>query len=219
MKFSKAEEDYLKAIYHLADKEAPVATNAIAEELQTKPASVTDMVRKLAEKGALHYIKYKGTDLTETGRAAALKLIRKHRLWEVFLVEKLKFKWHEIHEVAEQLEHIRSPLLIQKLDEFLDFPKFDPHGDPIPDADGVMAAQDRFPLSKAPENGSVTIVSVDDSDPQLLQYLSKQLLLPGTTIEVGNRLRFDNSVEVNIAGGAVVMLSAMVAEAIFVQSS
>ncbi|MBO6763226.1 MAG: metal-dependent transcriptional regulator, partial [Roseivirga sp.] len=138
--YSLSEENYLKAIYHLSNHgQDSVNTNAIAEEMKTAPASVSDMIRKLSKKKLVDYQKYRGVNISTKGKDIALKVIRKHRLWEVFLVEKLNFHWDEVHEIAEQLEHIQSPVLISKLDEFLDFPKHDPHGDPIPDDDGNFA--------------------------------------------------------------------------------
>jgi DtxR family Mn-dependent transcriptional regulator len=132
-----SEENYLRAIYHLGrDGDGYVSTNAIADRLATKPSSVTDMVKKLAEKGLLDYVRYQGVSMTKSGEKVALTLIRKHRLWEVFLVEMLHFSWDEVHEVAELLEHIKSETLIDKLDALLQYPKYAPHGDPIPDKDG-----------------------------------------------------------------------------------
>ena len=136
---TRAEENYIKTIFHLGGHSAvPIATNAIAEQMETKPSSVTDMAKKLAEKGLVHYKRYQGVSLTDSGIKTALSIIRKHRLWEVFLVKKLDFTWDEVHEVAEQLEHIKSEKLIDKIDELLDFPKYDPHGDPIPSAAGTL---------------------------------------------------------------------------------
>ncbi|RZK18012.1 MAG: metal-dependent transcriptional regulator, partial [Pedobacter sp.] len=136
---SFTEENYLKIIYHLSETSNSVQTNAIAEQMQTKPASVTDMIKKLADKGFVDYVKYQGVTLTDKGKNAAIDIVRKHRLWEVFLVDKLNFKWDEVHDVAEELEHIKSETLIGRLDEFLGFPKSDPHGDPIPDKNGRFA--------------------------------------------------------------------------------
>jgi DtxR family transcriptional regulator, Mn-dependent transcriptional regulator len=131
--FTLSEENYLKAIYHLSKEEdESVSTNALAERLETTAASVSDMLKKLAKKELIEYKKYQGVNISEKGKRVALQIIRKHRLWEVFLVEKLSFNWDEVHEIAEQLEHIDSPTLVKRLDEFLGYPKFDPHGDPIP---------------------------------------------------------------------------------------
>lgn len=138
--FSYVEENYLKAIYHLSDHgQKSVNTNAIAEEMSTTAASVSDMIKKLSQKKAVMYQKYRGVNVSAKGKDVALQVIRKHRLWEVFLVEKLKFKWDEVHEIAEQLEHIKSPLLITRLDDFLGYPKHDPHGDPIPNEHGEFS--------------------------------------------------------------------------------
>ena len=134
--FSVSEENYIKAIYHIQQSVDTVSTNALAEQLKTKPASVTDMLKKLKTKKLLHYEPYQGVRLTAEGRKLALGIVRKHRLWEFFLVEKLQFGWDEVHEVAEELEHISSKKLIDKLDAYLDFPRFDPHGGPIPDENG-----------------------------------------------------------------------------------
>ena len=132
-----SEENYLKTIYHLTTSlSTEISTNAIAEMMETKASSVTDMLKKLAEKDLVHYKKYQGVFLTPKGKLAAKMIVRKHRLWEVFLVEKLDFSWDEVHEVAEQLEHIQSKKLIDKLDQFLEYPSIDPHGDPIPNAKG-----------------------------------------------------------------------------------
>ena len=131
--YTKAEENYLKAIFKLSGKEkSTVSTNSIAEELQTKASSVSDMVKKLSEKDLINYVKYQGVSLTSTGNFLAVHIVRKHRLWEVFLVNHLNFKWDEVHDIAEQLEHIKSPELVSRLDAFLNYPNFDPHCDPIP---------------------------------------------------------------------------------------
>lgn len=197
---SYTEENYLKIIYHLAETANPVQTNAIAEKMQTKAASVTDMLRKLAEKELVDYVKYQGVSLTETGKSAAINIIRKHRLWEVFLVDKLNFKWDQVHDVAEELEHIKSNLLIERLDEFLDFPKVDPHGDPIPDKHGNFADLSFIQLSKLKlqENGTVTGVS-EHSTP-FLKHLEKLGLTLGKKIKLLDLNEFDGSVELELEG-------------------
>src|SRR6476620_10565441 len=132
-----SEENYLKTIYHITSSSgAEVSTNAIAEKMETKASSVTDMLKKLADKDLVHYKKYQGVSLTDKGLHSAKMIVRKHRLWEIFLVEKLAFSWDEVHDIAEQLEHIKSEQLVNKLDAFLNFPTEDPHGDPIPNAEG-----------------------------------------------------------------------------------
>ena len=138
MSYTASEENYIKAIFHLQQADGMATTSLLAEKLLTKPASVTDMLKKLKAKKLLLYEKYKGFTLSSEGKKVALGIIRKHRLWEFFLVEKLQLKWNEVHEIAEQLEHVNSNILIEKLDEFLGRPKFDPHGDPIPDSKGKM---------------------------------------------------------------------------------
>lgn len=139
---SLTEENYIKAIYKLCEKSADaVSTNAIAEKMHTKAASVSDMLKKLSKKKLINYRKYQGVTLTAKGEKLALAIVRKHRLWELFLVQKLNFKWDEVHDIAEQLEHIQSDELVKRIDKFLDHPKFDPHGDPIPDVNGKLHPQ------------------------------------------------------------------------------
>lgn len=189
-----SEENYLKIIYHLSTgANKGVTTNAIASEMESKPSSVTDMVQKLAEKGFVEYKKYQGVSLTKEGRFTALMIVRKHRLWEVFLLEKLDFSWDEVHDVAEQLEHIKSEKLTNKLEEFLDFPTEDPHGDPIPDRDGNIKKVDKKLLSEVPAGKRVICVGVKDSSSAFLQYLDKQQIALGSGIEVVSREDFDQS--------------------------
>ena len=196
---SFTEENYLKAIYHLSQGgQKAVLTNELAEAMQTKAASVTDMVKKLSAKELIQYEKYYGVKITAHGKQQALQIIRKHRLWETFLVEKLGFAWDEVHEVAEQLEHIQSPRLINKLDEFLGHPKADPHGDPIPDAQGKIKPQVLIGLDQVEPGKKATITSVKDTDAELLKYLEKIGAKPGKHIQVINRESYDKSIEVVI---------------------
>ncbi len=161
--YSYTEENYLKAIYKLwAENQMDVNTNAIADVLHTKPASVTDMMKKLADKKLLHYARYKGVSLTDKGRKVAIQTIRKHRLWEVFLHEKLNFGWDQVHEVAEELEHIQSALLIDKLDEFLGYPTHDPHGDPIPTRDGIFRKEKLQVLGELNKNQEGIMAGIKD---------------------------------------------------------
>ena len=196
-----SEENYLKAIFHLSKggSEA-VSTNAIAKQTETKPSSVTDMVRRLSEKGLVNYKKYQGVTLSVEGRKLALAVIRKHRLWEVFLVEKLEFSWDEVHEVAEQLEHIKSEKLIDKLDELLNFPKFDPHGDPIPGKDGKLPSDEKHLLSNMPLDTRGICVGVKDSSSSFLKYLDKNQIALGNHIELIDREEFDHSLHVKVEG-------------------
>jgi len=194
-----SEENYLKVIYHLSiGNNKGITTNAIANEMESKPSSVTDMVKKLAEKELVAYKKYQGVSLTEKGRQHAMMIVRKHRLWEVFLVEKLDFSWDEVHDVAEQLEHIKSEKLIDKLDEFLDFPTEDPHGDPIPDRNGKIAKMEKQLLSETNLNTKVICVGVKDSSSSFLQYLDKQQIALGSSIEIVSREHFDQSLSLKV---------------------
>ncbi len=196
---SFTEENYLKAIYHLSGGgERAVLTNELAEAMQTKAASVTDMVKRLSAKSLIAYEKYYGVKITAQGKQQALQIVRKHRLWETFLVEKLGFTWDEVHAVAEQLEHIQSPQLINKLDAFLGFPKTDPHGDPIPDQSGRFKTLSVVGLDQVEPGRRVTITNVKDNDPELLKYLDKIGAKPGKTVHVIKREAFDKSMEVQI---------------------
>lgn len=217
MTLSFAEENYLKAIYHLSEgglKE--VSTNAIADALKTKPASVTDMIQKLDKKGVISYQKYQGVNVSKNGRSEALHVIRKHRLWEVFLVEKLKFNWDEVHEVAEQLEHIKSPLLIKRLDAFLGSPKYDPHGDPIPDENGEFKAKPQLVLTELPINSEGIIATVKDTNPVFLQYLDKLGAYIGAKAKVLDKVEFDGSMQLLIDNKKAVFISREVAQNILV---
>lgn len=194
-----SEENYLKTIYHLtAISDAEVSTNAIAEKMETKASSVTDMLRKLAEKNLVNYKKYQGVSLTEKGKLTAKMIVRKHRLWEVFLVEKLDFSWDEVHDVAEQLEHIKSEQLINKLDDFLGNPTEDPHGDPIPDAKGRIVKTDKQLLSDLAVNQTGICVGVKDSSSQFLKYLDKQQIALGSKIEIISKETFDSSTKIKV---------------------
>ncbi|QSE96668.1 metal-dependent transcriptional regulator [Fulvivirga lutea] len=214
---SYAEENYLKAIYHISQETGEsVSTNAIADSLNTKAASVTDMIKKLSKKGVLSYQKYHGVTVSDKGKKAALQVIRKHRLWETFLVEKLKFNWDEVHEVAEQLEHINSSLLIKRLDEFLAYPKYDPHGDPIPDENGEFKAKPQVGLAELNMGDVGIIVSVKDSNNSFLQYLDKIGIYLGAKVKVLDKVEFDGSSEIQIDNKKIVFISKEVADNIWV---
>jgi DtxR family Mn-dependent transcriptional regulator len=194
-----SEENYLKTIYHLTTVlDTEVSTNAIAEKMETKASSVTDMLRKLAEKNLVNYKKYQGVSLTESGKLTAKMIVRKHRLWEVFLVEKLDFSWDEVHDVAEQLEHIKSEQLINKLDDFLGNPTEDPHGDPIPDAQGKIVKTDKQLLSDLTVNQKGICVGVKDSSSQFLKYLDKHEIALGSKIEIISKESFDSSTKIRV---------------------
>lgn len=214
---SLTEENYLKAIYHLSDGGAkPVLTNDLAEAMKTKPASATDMVKKLALKKFISYEKYYGANLTSKGKSEALIVIRKHRLWETFLVEKLGFAWDEVHEVAEQLEHIQSKSLIQKLDEFLGFPSVDPHGDPIPDRNGKLKEIRQIHLSDLETHGKCVVCTVKDGSPAFLKYLSKIGIYIGAKLNIVDKIDFDGSIEISIDKKKKVFISREVAENLLV---
>jgi DtxR family Mn-dependent transcriptional regulator len=218
--YSLSEENYLKAIYHLSNHgQDSVNTNAIAEEMKTAPASVSDMIRKLSKKKLVDYQKYRGVNISTKGKDIALKVIRKHRLWEVFLVEKLNFHWDEVHEIAEQLEHIQSPVLISKLDEFLDFPKHDPHGDPIPDDDGNFATVKKEPLSEIEEGKSCKVVAVNDSNSAFLKYLDKVGISIGTNIHINERIEFDGSMEITLNKEKSLTISQIAAQNLLVTTA
>lgn len=209
MSLTLTEENYLKAIYHLSEDVTVVSTNAIAEKIETKASSVTDMLKKLADKNLISYIKYKGVSLTITGRNTAVNIVRKHRLWEVFLVEKLNFSWDEVHDVAEQLEHIKSPKLIEELDTFLGYPTHDPHGDPIPNSAGKIKERSKIVLSKALVGNNYKCVGVLDSSSEFLKYLDKHHIEIGTLIHILNLEEFDQSMTMEIDNKTMVMSKAI----------
>lgn len=214
-----SEENYLKTIFHLETREGTVvSTNAIAEKIESKASSVTDMVKKLAEKDYVNYKKYQGVSLTRKGRDTAVSIIRKHRLWETFLVNKLNFSWDEVHDVAEQLEHIKSEKLINELDIFLGFPTHDPHGDPIPDKDGNIQKLNKVPLSEFKEQQKSTLISVKDSSDDFLRYLDKHNIKIGDSIKVLNIEPFDKSLKVEVNNTEMV-LSDQVAENLYLKSN
>ena len=196
---TETEENYIKAIFKITEKNQGAAnTNAIAKHMKTSPASVTDMLKRLSEKDYFHYEKYKGVYLTSQGIKMATKLVRKHRLWEVFLVEKLNFQWDEVHDIAEQLEHVDSDELITRLDKFLGSPKYDPHGDPIPSADGKFTLRSQTSLLNLQKSEEGVVVGVRNHDTPFLQYLNKIKVNLGTHIKIISDIDFDHSKEVLI---------------------
>lgn len=192
---SLSEENYLKAIYHLQNEiDVAVSTNELSTFLNTKASSVTDMLKKLSEKSLVFYKKYQGVKLSAEGKSRALKVIRKHRLWEVFLVEKLNFNWDEVHDIAEQLEHIQSEQLTDKLDAFLDYPKRDPHGDPIPNHKGEFTVANKALLSDLDLGEEGLCIGVKDSSSDFLNYLDKQGISLGKTLKIEDKEKFDHSI-------------------------
>ena len=218
MEISHTEENYLKAIFKISEKQdKPASTNSISSEMKTSAASVTDMIKRLSEKELINYERYRGVTLTAEGARIATHLIRKHRLWEVFLVDKLGFSWDEVHEIAEQLEHIKSPELVEKLDGFLEYPRFDPHGDPIPDADGIFATRKQIQLSDMAIGAKGVVVGVQDHTTPFLQYLDQMGLVLGTSLKVLEYYEYDESMKVAIGERDSRTLSKKVCQNLFVQ--
>ena len=214
--FSPSEENYIKAIYHLQKNGKSVSTNALADRMQTKPASVTDMLKRLGSKQVLDYEPYYGVKLTQAGQKVALNIIRRHRLWEFFLVNTIGFEWDKVHEIAEELEHVQHPLLIDKLDEFLGRPAFDPHGDPIPDKEGKIATINYRQLTDANAGDKVVFASVGLQTPELMSMLKHKNLSLGDTIEVLDKFDFDQSLDVKINHDRLVSFSYRLARYILI---
>ena len=216
-RYTFTEENYLKAIYFLSqDAEKGVSTNAISESLETKPSTVTEMLRRLREKGVLHYKKYQGAELTEEGEKVAISTVRKHRLWECFLVDKLNFGWEEVHDIAEQLEHIQSRQLTDRLEEFLGFPKYDPHGDPIPDKNGIFPHSSDLSLDNCKPGQTVKVRGVKDTSPEFLKYIAKLGIGLGDDIYILEIEDFDHSMMIAVHGKKL-QLSSIACKNIFVQ--
>ncbi len=215
---SFSEENYLKAIFHL-EKVSPggVPTNALAEKLETKASSVSEMIKKLSKKKLVAYQKYQGVSLSEKGRKTAVEIIRKHRLWEYFLVEKLNFSWTEVHDVAEQLEHIQSEKLVAELDKFLGFPRKDPHGDPIPDTNGNFQPLEKVLLAEVEPGQKGLCIGVRDSSREFLEYLDKNEIALGKNIEVLEREEFDQSVIIKLEGKKL-YISKIIANNLFIKT-
>jgi DtxR family transcriptional regulator, Mn-dependent transcriptional regulator len=218
LKYSASRENYLKTIYHLQFEHGTVSTNAVAAALQTRAASVTDMLKKLKQQKLLLYERYKGFKLTHEGKKVAVQIIRKHRLWEYFLVEKLKFGWDEVHEVAEELEHISSKKLVDRLDLFLNFPQSDPHGDPIPDGQGKFNSQPGESLLNIPVNQPALVSGIVSQTPEMLELLQHKHIRIGTRIEIKKKYPFDNSIELKIRNQPVITVSEQVARNILVKN-
>ena len=216
---TSTEENYLKAIYHLSTgNQNSVLTSAIAGSLSTSAASVTDMIKKLSEKNMDEYERYHGVRITRKGEKVALSIIRRHRLWEVFLMDKLKFKWDEVHDLAEELEHVSSDELTKRLDAFLGFPKFDPHGDPIPDTNGKVHSNGQELLSEITKKGKYILSGVNDHSPSFLQYLEKKGLIPGSTFTIVEMDEFDNSMQIIFSNKKSIFISKEVSKNLLVRS-
>jgi DtxR family Mn-dependent transcriptional regulator len=216
LNFSTSEENYLKTIFHLQTKDDNVSTNELAEKLQAKPASITDMMKKLKTRKLVNYQPYQGFRLTPEGKKVALSIIRRHRLWEYFLAEKLKFNWDEVHEVAEQLEHVSSKKLIDKLDEYLSYPKFDPHGDPIPDTNGKMETGKQVNLSELSINKPAKVCFIANQTELLMEHLNERKISIGASIVVKRKFSFDDSLEIKL-DNKLLTISDQLAKNIFVK--
>jgi DtxR family transcriptional regulator, Mn-dependent transcriptional regulator len=217
LNYSTSEENYIKAIFHLQIGQDTVTTNALAEKLNTKPASVTDMMKKLKIKKLIHYEPYQGFRLSSEGRKVALDIIRRHRLWEFFLSEKLNFKWDEVHALAEDLEHVSSKKLIDKLDEYLGFPRFDPHGDPIPDSLGKMEQSQLVCLADVSANKTAEVLRVINQSADMLELLKHKRIGIGTKLEIKKKFSFDNSIEIKVRQQPAFTITHELAKNIFVK--
>jgi len=214
---TQAEENYIKNIYHLQQQAGCVTTNELAAVLHARPASITDMLKKLKTKKLLNYEPYKEFNLTPHGKKMALNIVRKHRLWEYFLVDKLQFGWDEVHEVAEELEHVTSKKLVEKLDAYLNYPRFDPHGDPIPDSNGKMSQQQQVNLASLEFNRPAEVSSVGNQSTELLELLKHKNIHIGTILEIKKRFGFDNSVEIKVKNQPAITISEQLARSLFVK--
>ena len=217
MKFSNSEENYIKAVYHLQQNTVNVTTNELAAELKTKPASITDMLKKLKTKKLINYEKYKGFRLSTSGNKLALNIVRRHRLWEFFLVEKLQFGWDEVHEVAEELEHITSKKLIDKLDDFLGNPLYDPHGDPIPNKDGIIKPRKQIKLTDLEINTTGIVSSVGNQSSELLELLQHKSIVIGSKVEIKKKFSFDQSIEIKVQNQPAITISKELSDSLFVK--
>ena len=213
---SLTEENYLKAIFHLLDSENQVTVNELSKFLQIKMPSVNSMMKKFADKNWVIYETYKPIRVTELGRKEAAIVVRKHRLTEMFLVEKMGFGWENVHEIAEQLEHVHSEDFFDKMDEILNFPKVDPHGEPIPDKDGIIITQNLKKLSECKVNDMVILTSVTISTDDFLNYLNQRNLALGEEILIKNIEKFDGSMQIEFSDRTEV-LSKMVCEKLLVK--
>jgi len=216
--FSNSEENYLKTIFHLQLDYGTVTTNLLAEKLNARPSSITDMMKKLSAKNLVIYKPYYGFHLNSEGKKVALSIIRRHRLWEYFLSQKLKFGWDEVHVIAEELEHVSSNKLIEKLDAFLDFPQIDPHGDPIPDSKGKIRTANKLTLNQLPLNQPARVTRVNNQSTEILELLQMKSISIGSEVEVKKHFVFDGSLTIKIKPNKTETISEQLAKNIFVKN-
>jgi len=217
MTTTRAEENYLKAIYHLSqENDKKVMPNSIAQSIKVSPASVVEMIGKLTRKKLIYYQRRAGATLTRDGEKIALDIVRSHRLWEVFLVNKLNYSWEKIHDIAEQLEHVKDPELVDKLEDFLNYPNFDPHGDPIPDKDGNYLVAEKKLLSQMDVGAKCNVVSVSDENADFLKHLEKLMLSIGSHIQILEKNVFDDSLIIRIDSNPPVFVSNKISKSLFV---
>lgn len=215
--YTVSEENYIKTIYHLQQGATAVNTNDLAASLLTTAASITDMLKKLKAKKLVNYKPYYGCTLTAKGNAMAISIIRRHRLWEYFLSQKLGFSWLEVHEIAEELEHVSNEKLINKLDEYLGFPRFDPHGDPIPDANGKIQNISTATLTNVKQNQTATVTQIGNQSHQILEMLQVKKIAIGTRVKVLQKFPFDGSIEVQTDGKHTTHLTKELSDNIFIK--
>lgn len=216
---TQIEENYLKALYHISlhNEGGKISVNELSRHLNIKMPTVNSMMKKLSEKGYVTYVSYKPIKLTPTGKLTAALIVRKHRLIEMFLVQEMGFGWEEVHDIAEQMEHIQSPKFFEKIDELLHYPKFDPHGSPIPDADGQVVSLNAVQLSECAPGRTVRLVGVRDSSEEFLQYLTGKHIKIGTKIKITGKEDFDGTMYCEISKAAQLVFSKIIADKLLVE--
>lgn len=217
--YSVVEENYLKALLSLANTEDEVSINELSKRLKIKMPTVNSMMKRFVEKDLINYESYKPVKLTALGKREAAMVVRKHRLTEMFLVEKMDFNWEEVHEIAEQIEHIKSPLFFEKMDALLGYPKFDPHGSPIPDKNGALFEPAYVPLSQCSPAEELTLKAVSDSSEGFLRFLNGRSILLGDQIRVVAKEHFDGSMQVEIKGKSKETFSQLICDKLLVEKS
>ena len=217
MKLTVSEENHIKAIYHLQSAMDRVTTMELAARLNTKPASVTDMMKRLKSKRLIDYKPYYGFKLSAEGKRVAIGIVRRHRLWEFFLVDKLKFEWDEVHELAEELEHVSSKELIDRLDVFLNRPRFDPHGDPIPDQEGNFSKEETVPLTALRLNQKGRVSRITKNNKEVIDLIALKNIKKGSRVEIKRIFEIDGSIEIKVDGRYLEHVSPLLAHNILIE--